>query len=61
MQAMIEATKVAIIAVREVKTQASTTRPPPAMPKMDVPMLKHPTFKWKSRDKHINFIILKLK
>ena len=51
-KAMTEAAKAAIMAVREAETLASTTRPEPAMPKTDHPVLKQPMFNWKSPDKY---------
>ena len=50
-QAVTEATKVALMAVREVDDPVIAARPVQVMPKTDIPGLKLPTFDWKATEK----------
>ena len=53
MQAVIKAAKAAIIVVREVEAPANTTRLAPVMLKAGGPVVRQPTFDWRSLDRYI--------
>ena len=60
-QAAIEATKAAIMAVREMEIPVNTARPVPAMPKTSGTLLRQPMLDWKSPDMYLEFLNLRSK
>ena len=52
MQATTEASKAAIIAVREAGNPVNSAKPVHTKPRSDCPALRQPTFDWKAADKY---------